>query len=201
MRLESTIQIWLTSALLGVGILIFLLGLWILLLPTGFLQTGRLLGKWINTDEYFHVLDKPRYQESLIYRHHRIAGGLILLGAAYTLVVLVARADVNSISLVLPTIINSFLSGWLYGALYSLLVIFNMFAIVVGVIIILRPSALKGIESTLNRWIQTDSKLKTLDEPHEISVDVFPGGNPRLFGLAVALAGLYILLSMAVVLL
>jgi len=201
MQFNNEIHIWLTSAMLGVGVLVFLLGLWILILPTRFLKTGQSLGKWVSTEEYFDAMDKPRYQESLIYRYHRTAGSLIMLGAAYTLVVLIARVDLNAMAGALPTVVNAFWSEWFYGALHSLLVVANMVAIIVGVIVFLRPSMLKGIEMTLNRWIVPESRLKRLDDPHEISVDVFPGGNPRLFGLAVTLAGLYIMLSMAVALL
>jgi hypothetical protein len=201
MQFDNDIQIWLTSAMFGLGLLVFILGLWILILPARFLKTGQSLGKWVSTEEYFDAMDKPRYQESLIYRHHRIAGSLIVLGAAYTLLMLIARADISAFAGIFPTVINPFWSEWFYGALYSMLLVANMLAIVVGLIVLIRPSILKGIEMTLNRWIVPESRLKKLDEPHEISVDVFPGGNPRLFGLAVTLAGLYIMLSMTIALL
>lgn len=201
MQFENEIHIWLTSAMLGVGMLVFFLGLWILILPTRFLKTSQSLGKWVSTEKYFDALDKPHYQESSIYRHHRFAGSLIVLGAAYTLVVLITRVDINVMAAALPTVINLFWSEWLYGAIYILLTGANILAVVVGVVIFTRPSMLKSIENTLNTWMVTDRRLKKLDEVHEISIDVFPGGNPRLFGLAVTLGGLYIMLSMAVMLL
>ncbi|MEX2353258.1 MAG: hypothetical protein WD709_03650, partial [Gammaproteobacteria bacterium] len=151
--------------------------------------------------EYFDAIDKPRYQESFIYRYHLIFGSLIVLGAAYTLVMLILNADIDAIAGQLPILINHYWSVWFYGTLYYILVGANALAVLAGVVVFMRPSMLKDIELTLNRWIVTERRLKNLDEPHEISLDVLPGGNPRLFGLAVTLGGLYIMLSMGVMLL
>ena len=201
MGLDNALQTWLTSTLFVLGSLVFLLGLWILLLPASFMKVGESLGKWVSTEKYFDAIDKPRYQEGLIYRHHRIAGSLIVLGAIYTLVMLITRAGIAEFSVLLPVVINPYWSEWFYGTAYALLVGANVLAVAVGIIIFVRPSLLKGIEKTLNRWIIPERGLKKLDETHEISLDIFPGGRPRLFGLAVALGGLYIMLSMGVVLL
>jgi len=198
---DSAVQIWLASTLCILGALVFLLGLWILVLPASFLRAGQSLGRWVSTEEYFDVIDRPRYQDGLIYRHHRISGSLITLGAFYTLVMLIVRADIKGSSGLLPVIINPIWSEWFYGTLYSLLVGANVLAVVVGIVVFIRPSMLKGIEKTMNMWIIPERSLRKLDEPHEISVDIFPGGKPRLFGLAVALGGLYMMLSMGVLLL
>lgn len=201
MGLDTEVQLWLASAMIALGLLIFLLGLWILFWPSSFLKIGQLLGKWVSTEEYFNAIDRPRYQEGLIYRHHRISGTLIVVGAAYTLIILVVRFDTSALSTMFPSVINRDLSEWFYGTLYSLLVGANVLAIIVGMVVLIRPSLLKGIEKTLNMWILPEHRLKKLDEPHEISIDIFPGGHPRLFGLAVALGGLYMILSMGVLLL
>jgi hypothetical protein len=114
---------------------------------------------------------------------------------------LVLQIDIEVMAGRLPAVINPYLSEWFYSTVYYLLAIANLLAVVVGIVVFVRPSLLKGIEQTLNKWVTAGPGLKKLDETHEISLDVLPGGHPRLFGLAVALGGLYIMLSMGVVLL
>lgn len=201
MRLENELQMWLNSSLFVLGFLVLILGMWILLLPSSFLRSGQYLGKWISTEKYFDAINRPRYQEGVIYRHHRLVGGVIILGALYTLYMLLYEVDIKQSISVLPIVINSYWSEWFYNTTYITLMWANALASIIGIVVFLRPSMLKRLEKILNVWIVPERKLKKLDETHEISIDIFPGGNPRLFGLAVVLGGLYIMLSMGVVLL
>lgn len=198
--MNTAIQMWLINSMLLLGMLIFLLGVWILILPTHFLKVGQSLSKWVTTDHYFDYMDKPRYQEKVIYKHHRASGILIVAGALYTLVMLLHKIDIDVVYTKLPAIINTFWSEWFYSTAYYLLVGANILAVVVGSIVLLRPSLLKGVEQSLNKWINPEKSLKRLDETHEIALEILPG-NPRLFGLAVTLGGLYIVLSMVIMLL
>ena len=178
--------------MLVLGLLVFILGLWIALLPANFLKVAHSLSKWVSTEEYFNALDKPRYQENTIYKYHRITGSLISVGAIYTFVKLIT--DISSQSFKLPFIIDTVWSEWFYSAMYYFLIIGNLLAMVIGIIMIIRPSLLKSLEKILNGWIATDQKLKKLDQQYNIALP----GNPRFFGLAIVLAGLYIMLSMGV---
>ena len=178
------------------GILVFILGLWILLLPANFLKIGQSMSKWITTEDYFNFIDKPRYQESVIYRHHRIAGSLIIIGTVYSVVMLVAAVDITTIIYMFPVVINGFWSEWFYSTTYYILVAANLLAAIVGFVVLIRPSKLKMIEKIMNKWVLPEQKLKNLDQQHNISLSILPG-NPRLFGIAITLVGVYIMLSMA----
>lgn len=200
MGMNTEIAFWLINSMFVFGVFIFLLGLWILILPAHFLKAGQSLSKWVTTDRYFDYMDKPHYQERGIYKHHRIAGALIVLGALYTLAMLLVKIDIGVVYAKLPVVINLFWSEWFYNTVYYLLIGANILAVVVGGIVFVRPSNLKGIEQILNRWVVTEQGLKRLDRTHEIAIEILPG-NPRLFGLAVTLGGLYIILSMGIMLL
>ena len=104
--MNTEIQFWLINSMFLLGVLIFLLGLWILILPAHFLKAGQSLSKWVVTDQYFDYMDKPRYQEKGIYKYHRIAGALIVLGALYTLVVLLVKIDIGVVYTKLPVVIS-----------------------------------------------------------------------------------------------
>jgi len=193
-------QGWLLASLFWLGVLTLVTGLWLLVHPASFLKAGSLLGRWVATDRYFSGLDRPRYQERWIYRHHYLCGGLILAGALYVLFMLVLQVQPAAVIAGLPVLINPFWSEWFYTAAYYLLLGANVLAVVAGMIVLVRPSLLKGIEQALNRWIDTERELKRLDRPYEISTAALTS-RPRLFGLAVCLAGLYIMLSSALYLL
>lgn len=196
----TAVQLWLVNSMLILGCLLFILGLWILITPRMFMQAGQSLSRWVTTDEYFDYLDKPHFQEKYVYKYHRIAGGLIFLGGLYTLIMLIVNVGAEGMATALPALINGYWSQWLYGTLYYLLLVLNFLAMITGLVVLARPSLLKGVEKTVNRWIGSGQNLKKLDQTREISMEVLPG-NPRLFGLAVTLGGIYIMLSMGVLLL
>lgn len=199
MGVNTEIQVWLINSMFVLGILIVVLGLWIIFLPRHFLRVGQSMGKWISTDRYFESLDRPRYQERFIYKHHQIVGALIVAGSLYTLVILIS-IDFARISAALPVLVSHLMSEWIYVSLYYLLLGANLMALLIGGLVFIRPSLLKRVEESLNRWIGIDENLKKLDETHEIAIDILPG-NPRLFGIAVMLGGVYIVLSMGIMLL
>jgi len=200
MGINNEIQLWAINSIMMIGLLIFFIGIWILILPQGFLKASRSLGRWISTDAFFESLDRPRYQERFIYKHHRIAGMLIITGAVYTLFIMLQSIDISMLVSLLPQIGGRFWSEWFYGAIYALFVSANLLAVMVGGIVLVRPSVLKMLESYMNKWVITGQDLKKLDQTHEIALEILPG-NPRLFGLAVALGGIYIVISMAILLL
>lgn len=200
MGVDNELYLWLVNSLLILGVVLFLLGLWILITPASFLRMGQAMSKWITTADYFEYLDKPHYQEREIYKHHRVIGALVFIGALYTLVMLALNMSVEAITIALPAVVNAYWSEWLYGSLYYILLTANFLTVIIGAVIFTRPSLLKGVERVLNRWIDPEGRLKKLDERHEIALEVLPG-NPRLFGLAVTLGGLYIMLSMGEMLL
>ena len=193
------LQIWMANSMFILGLLVFVVGIWLILLPQHFLKIATLLGKWVSTERYHITLDKPRYQERIIYKHHRIMGSLIVLGAVYTLVIFL-RLDMDTMLAGLLSIGLEKGTEWIYMAVYYLLIGGNIVATVVGIVIFIRPSVLKNIENIMNKWYLPEQNLKILDQQHNIALSILPG-NPRLFGLMVALGGVYIMLTMAELLL
>ena len=186
-------MLWITDFLFILGLLIFIIGLWMIFLPQHFLRMGKVLGKWVSTEEYFSTLDKPHYQERAIYRHHRIIGGLIVLGACYTMISLL-NVDLETMRTGLASYGNPFWTEWIFTVVYYLLISGNFVAIIMGLVVFIRPSLLKDIEKLMNKWIVSDEGLKKLDHIHEVPANILPG-KPRLFGVIVALGGLYIMMT------
>lgn len=95
------------------------------------------------------VLDRPWRFERFIYRHHLAFGMGIVAGAGFLLFVLARHHDLSIQSISWPTSRGAQLMllgravAWLFAAL----------ALFIGLIVVIRPSLLKGVETSTNRWI------------------------------------------------
>ena len=93
-------------------------------------------------------LDEPRDVKRALYRGHRIAGLVLYAGALYTLDRLWFAYE--------PPVLARLLHGWGHGELNALfvktlwlfLLIGNIAALAAALVVVFRPSLLKGLE----RW-------------------------------------------------
>lgn len=92
------------------------------------------------------VLDRPRRVERFIYRHHRPFGSAIVAGALALLALLGAGQS--------RLVGTAWLGG--SGGMAAMLLVWALAVAVlfIGIFVLVRPSALKGIEVLANRWIQ-----------------------------------------------
>jgi len=181
--------------ILALGLLTALIvGLLLLVRPGTVLALNTRLSRWVSTAEAFARLDQPVTWERFFYRHHRLLGALITLGAAYVLLrwafdfqraellsLLGRRWTANGLdSLVLA-------GEWIVVGLHVLLLI-------VGLVILFRPSQLKVLEQSANRWMTpaAGARLDTVIESVDRSVAVYP----RLSGLLVVVASAWCLVRL-----
>jgi hypothetical protein len=64
--------------------------------------------------------------------------------------------------------------------------------LIIGSIILIRPSLLKGVETWGNTWVSTRHTTRFLDTPHS-GIDSLAACHPRLMGGFLLLGGLYVL--------
>jgi hypothetical protein len=129
-----------------------------------------------------------RYQkiERPLYRHHRLFGAVVTLGAL-VLFALLWR---------LPG--HAFMAAWAYGLGARMAILFSLalvvFALLIGVFLIVRPSAIKAFEAASNRWIE----LFPPGKPAVASpLPRLVLRTPRLAGLLLLAAGIACLLALA----
>jgi hypothetical protein len=192
------IHLWLFTALFWIGALMFLFGVILLLAPGLILGLSRPLNRWIDTDPLFRKLDDQQHFERFFYRHHLLMGVLITTGALYCLHFFVFVLNRAEVFRQLPVISSAPVSEWIYGALALFLLVANLVALMVGIIVIVRPSLLKGVEAWANRWIASDRVLKRLDTRTDLADRVIPR-RPRLFAVLVIIGSLYIVSNTMVV--
>lgn len=127
--------------------------------------------------EALRLLDRQWRIERLVYRHHRLFGTLVIAGGTFCLWQL-ARPELSDV-----------LAGYSTASVLAwALLLGQAFNLIVGLVLLLRPSLLKPVEAFSNRWHHLDRTA--------------PGRakQTRLTALFLALIGLVVLLGSATLL-
>ena len=167
-------------------------GAFMLINPDGVLRLNRYLSKWVSTEKVTNVLDQQHKVERTIYRHHRLMGALIVVGGVYTLYILNFAFNQRATVAILGNGKNNYLIEWM---LESTVLTFNLgcaAALVVGVILLARPSLLKGLESRLNHWVGTEKSIQVLDTMR-YRFDHFIASHIRVAGALVIVGSIYVI--------
>jgi hypothetical protein len=179
------------------GVAAFVIGLLIVVSPGLVMRAGRVLDRWISTERVFHDLDAQRPTERLFYRHHRVFGSLLVLGGAYMLYVFGFGMDSAALTKSFTLFGSHTVAQWLLDSLRTVNLIFSVVAILIGIAVFIRPSVLKTLEMSTNRWFAVDDSLKRLDIQLRAPDRIF-ARNPRLMGIVIMLASLYIMFNLRV---
>lgn len=161
-------------------------GIAIALQPTLLDRVRELSDRHLSLRRATRPLDLPRDADRWFYRHHRVYGATVIALAIFLLYVLVfgysAPAWVgprggayHEVALILAEVARIVL--WLVAVL----------ALIVGTVVFVRPSALKGVEGVANRWLTPRRWTRGLDREYR-SVDTWAARHPRATGIGIALA-------------
>ena len=176
----------LIGALFGVALALLLIFRPQLLEPV-----NRVANRWISTGNMNLWLDRSISMEHWFYRHHRILGLVIVLGASYMFVyfgILFDKAiTLQRLGGILPAkLLDGLLDALVLGSLVG-----GAVAFIVGLFLLLRPSLLRGMEEEANQWISTRQAAELLDVSHG-QVDVFVARHAQRIGWLLLLASIYL---------
>lgn len=191
-RIISDTFLWV--ALLG-GVLGVLTGVALIFNSALVVRLSDKMNVWISTREAMQVLEEPIEIERTVYRWHRLIGALILAGALFTLYVLLWRFNGPQVVEALTKLLELGVATWIAESLRVFFVLVNIAALVIAVVMIVRPSALKGVEAWANRQYAPRRRAHVLDIPR-VGPDSLLRTRPRLLGMVLALAGLYVVFSL-----
>jgi hypothetical protein len=178
--IDAALALFFVAGLAGAA-----LGLILLLSPQGFARLNAAMSRRFSARRAMRPLEVPHYRESFFYRHHRWTGGLILAGALFFFFNLAFRFSPEAAAAVLPGV------DWVWAGLLWFLILGNLVGAIIGLVILLRPSALKPLEAVANRWVSVRQAARPLDEPHD-EADRLVLEYPRASGTLLLLAGLYL---------
>jgi len=180
--------------LLGVA-LGLLVGILLLIDSQRVLRWNAYLNRWISTGESLRVLDQPHDLNRIVYRGHRILGLVVLAAALYALDVLVFNIQTRPLVHIFRDLANPATLQLFAESVRWFLVAGNVLAILVGMILVLRPSLLKGVEGWTDRRYSPRLSSPNLDEPR-YQPDEFVRAHLRLAGIVAAGGSLFALLSL-----
>ncbi len=184
----------LINSLFILAVVLVLLGLSLLFFPEKTISVSVKMNRWINTDRLFDVLNKPHYQERLIYRHHRLFGALVMFFTMIFIYMMFFYMDHTILLNKILLLTDSAFSKWLTESLFYILVMGNILAFIIGLVIFIRPSTLKKLEYNSNKWVETDEKLKFLDNSRDLPESYFLR-YPRIFGTVIIAVGMYMMMN------
>jgi hypothetical protein len=196
MTRQSLLFEFVTTFFFWAGVLAVLLGIAVIAAPQAMFRLSTVLNRWVSTDEAFRKLDQSRTVEPVIYRHHRLFGAALMLGAAYIFYTFAFAFDASQLSGEALFFGSRGVADALLDALPILNVCFSVIGFAIGLVMLARPSLLKGLEQRANRWYRTDDSLKRLDTRMEAPERWFHR-RPRLLGLIILVAGLYVVASLS----
>ena len=158
------------------------------------------LDRWVSTREVVKPLEEFRSISRPLYRMHRLVGALICAGALYSLIVLGMPSGGAAIAMSLSGIGPVRFAAWLSESLRYVLLAGNFAALLFGLVFIVRPSALKSLESWADRRVSERKAVKPL-ETMRMSANQFLSRHPQAVGVLVILGSLYVLLNLGYALL
>lgn len=167
------------------GLVAFAFGLILLLSPKVFDKLNATMNRRFSGRRAMKPLEVSHYQEAFFYRHHRWTGGLILAGTLFFFFNLAFRFSSDAAVAALPGV------DWIWIAVFWFLVVGNLVAAVIGLVILLWPSALKPLEAMANHWVSVRQAARPLDDSHDIA-DRLVRRHPRTSGVLLLLAGLFL---------
>lgn len=158
------------------------------------------LNRWFSTRQALRPLEEPRDLKRTLYRWHRVLGVVLFAGALYTLDVLIFRYQGAALVRVFRAAGNPTLLDIVFESIRIALIVGNIAALLAALVLVFRPSLLKGLEAWGDRQYSGRAATKPLDVMH-YQPDDFVRARPRVVGVLVTIASLYVLVSLGWVLL
>lgn len=179
-------QSFLTFLWIG-SIVGLLIGAGMLFRPQQVIRLNQYVSRWVGSEKFSVMLDRPRWSERFFYRHHKPVGAGVLIGALLILYTFLFSYNLRTISTLIPR-------GywWLSDALVAILLVGSALAALIGILILVRPSLLRELEKAANHWVSTE-RLLTLFNHMNFSAEQSIIRHHKVAGISIMLGSLYIL--------
>lgn len=152
--------------------------------------------RWISVRRISRVMDHSLSIERWFYRHHRPMGLLLTLGACYILFYFGWRFDqaaaLQSFATLMPN--KMLLGAVLQAAVYFALIGAGL-SLPVSLVVLLRPSLLRGVEVQSNQWVSSRRATKPVDQMHG-QVDRFVESHAQRVGWLLLVGSSYLFFVM-----
>ena len=138
--------------------------------------------RWVSMKKSLEPLEKPRDIDKAIFKKRRTAGVVFMLGGAYTVFMLLFVVEFPYVVYVLSENANPIVVAILIEALKWFLIASGLFALFVGIMMLVSENALPNLRAKLDRWHSTDKITNAAGEMH-MPLDSLTETYPRATGL------------------
>lgn len=169
---------------LGLTLVTALVGLWAIIGPDSFIRFNRRLSVWIDFGKAEKMKRQSYSIERPFYRHHIATGLLLNIASIYVLYEALFVLNEKQIEqlLMADSAVRNMWSGVLLDATFGWIYITGVVALLIGILVVIRPSYLKGIETRMNYWVETEKYTHSLDNRNQI-LDEWVCAHPKTFGI------------------
>lgn len=171
-----------------------LAGTTLVMCPSWLLHASKRANRWISTRQIDRMLEQVIKVDRWFYRHHQVSGTLLLAGAVFLIYFFTARFDKLGIIVGLSKALmaSPLFTGVLLDAMVLIILLGAVFALIVSLFLLSRPSMLRRFEQGANKRVSLSRALKPLSIAR-FGVDEYVFQNVQLAGALLLLGSLYIL--------
>jgi hypothetical protein len=174
--------LWLYDILVVSGTTGMIAGAGLLLMPERAFGEQSRWRQWLLEHDLATQLNLYQKIEKPLYRHHRLVGAALTVGAL-ALLTLMAKLQ----SYLFATSVWNQIQGVRLAMLFAWAL--AILALIIGIFFLVRPSALKGVETLSNRWIGPPPSTFQQAEPAK-GINRLILRFPRRTGILLLLAGI-----------
>lgn len=184
------------------GLLSLAVGMGMLLKPEPTRRLLETMNRWVSTRRGMKALEVPHSEEGPLHRYRRPLGAIAIPLLAYSTFVLITLGDMKGVvdALRPGNAGNAVLLLIVMETVRWCLVVFGLAAIVVSVMLIFFPDALKKLEMPANHWFSTRNVLSGGDDMR-MDVDTWVLARPRAMGGVIVVGALVVIVSFGLMLL
>lgn len=173
------------------------ISLWLILFPNNFARFEEIASRSISLRRSMRPLEIARNIDRHIYRHHKSFGLLIIIASTYTIYTLLFDIMPSRLENLLGLQLSPVIASWLLHAFDILLLCGNLFALIIGMIMYVRPSALKNFEARANQWVSLREQTSWLESKVDLP-DKLIRTQPRTVGLVLLIFSIYLISILSV---
>lgn len=185
----------LAGAVLGVVI-----GVLLLVDSARVMRWNDALNRWFSSDSQVQLLDRSVEIKRVVYRWHRLVGLLLFGGAFFTLDALAFGFTTTALVRTLRGTGSSELLALVFEAVRIFLIIGNVFALLAAMVLVFRPSLLKGLENWADRSYSGGGGSAERLNAMRYQPDDFVRARPKVVGTLVLLGSIYALAGLSLLL-
>jgi hypothetical protein len=157
------------------------------------------MNRWVSARRTLAPLETVHNVDPAVYRYRRWFSAVFIVGAAFSMIMLIGKLDVAAVVSLFGGHRFSFVGPWLVESLEWTLLLGSVLAIVVGVILGFFPRMLGVLEMRANRWYSPRRIGKGADEM-VLTLDRWVEYSPRIAGWIISVAAVIVAVNSAVVL-